>query len=123
MKNIYSLIKKTSQVFISLCLLVVSTTVVAQNNKTDVPPVSRTKKEIKQGLPGADKGQKNKEDEIGAYTTRSRKVPPGQAKKVSGGSAKDYAPGQKNKSTKKQVNTGTTKSNETKSVKKEKEKH
>lgn len=97
MKNKYSLIKKTSLVIISLCLSVVSTTVIAQNNNADVPPVSKTKKEIKLGLPDVDKGQKNKEYEIGAYTTRRRNLPPGQAKKIYGGSAKHYAPSQRNK--------------------------
>ena len=97
MKNKYSLIRKTSLIIISLSLSVVSTPAVAQNNNADFPSVSKTKKEIKQGLPGVDKGQKNKEYEIGAYTTRRRNLPPGQAKKIYGGSAKDYAPGQRNK--------------------------
>ena len=111
MENKYSLIRKTSLVIFSLCLLVVSTTTVAQNNNADVPPVRGTKKGIKQGLPGVDKGQKHKEDEIGAYTTRRRKLPPGQAKKIYGGSAKDYAPGQTKKRNNKTVNTGIKKSN------------
>ena len=97
MKNKYLLIRKISVAIISFCLLLFSTTAVAQHNKADVSPVSGTKKEIKKGFPGVDKGEKNKEDEIGAYTTRRRKLPPGQAKKVYGGSAKDYAPGQRNK--------------------------
>ena len=97
MKNKYSSIRKTSLLIVSLCLSVVLTTAVAQNNNADVPLVSGTKIEIKQGLPGVDKGKKNKEDEIGAYTTRRRNLPPGQAKKIYGGSAKDYAPGQTNK--------------------------
>lgn len=97
MKNKYSLIRNTSLLLFTLHLSVVSTIAVAQNNKADVPLVLGTKKEMKQGLPGVHKGQKNKEDEIGAYTTRRRNLPPGKAKKIYGGSAKDYAPGQRNK--------------------------
>ena len=97
MENKYSLIRKTSLAIISFCLLLLSTAAVAQNNHADNPSVLGTKQEIKKGLPGLDKGQKHKEDEIGAYTTRRRNLPPGQAKKIYGGSAKDYAPGQKNK--------------------------
>lgn len=89
--------KKKALVIISSFLLLISANAVAQKKIYDVIPGSGPKKTTKQGLPTIKKDQNNKQDEIGAYTTRRRNLPPGQAKKIYGGSAKDYAPGQMKK--------------------------
>ena len=101
MKRTFLFFKKTGLVIMSAFLLLVSANALAQKSIYKVIPGSGSKKPTKEGLPNINKEDNNRTDEIGAYTTRRRNLPPGQAKKIYSGTAKDYAPGQMKKRYKK----------------------
>ncbi len=101
MKRTFLFFKKTGLVIISSFLLLISANAVAQKSIYKVIPGSGSKKPAKEGLPNINKDDNDRTNEIGAYTTRSRHLPPGQAKKIYSGTAKDYAPGQMKKRYKK----------------------
>lgn len=101
MKRTFLSFKKASLVIISSFLLLISANALAQKSTNKVISGSGSKKPTNEALHKINKDDNNRTDEIGAYTTRSRHLAPGQAKKIYGGTAKDYAPGQMKKRYKK----------------------
>ena len=87
--------KKKASGLLPVFLLIASCTASAQNKSVyDVIPGSGPKKTTTSKNTVIFRKTDSRKNTYPVYTTRRKKLPPGQAKKIYGGSATDYAPGQ-----------------------------